>query len=86
MAFRGALRGGGDDGAYTTNGGSLFREYLSQVLSVGSIAFVLWRTEGLQALSTDGEIEDDGREDKGSALRAKPSPTTVGLKKLMTRR
>ena len=56
--------------AYTTNGGSLFREYLSQVLSVGIIAFVLWRTEGLQALSTDGEIEDDGREDKGSALRA----------------
>ena len=49
---------------YTTNGGSLLHEYLSQWLSIGIIVFVVWRTETLQTLTTQGEIveeEEEGR-------------------------
>ena len=51
---------------YMTNGGSLFREYLSQWLSVGIIAFVVWRTETLQAMTTQGEIVEE--EDSNSNI------------------
>lgn len=43
-------------GFYTTNGGSLFREYVSQLNSVLIIAFVLWRVEALQGLTS---LEDE---------------------------
>ena len=52
---------------YMTNGGSLFREYLSQWLSVGIIAFVVWRTETLQAMTTQGEIVEE-EEDSNSNI------------------
>ena len=51
---------------YMTNGDSLFREYLSQWLSVGIIAFVVWRTETLQAMTTQGEIVEE--EDSNSNI------------------
>ena len=51
---------------YMTNGGSLFREYLSQWLSLGIIAFVVWRTETLQAMTTQGEIVEE--EDSNSNI------------------
>jgi hypothetical protein len=35
---------------YTSNMGALGREYLSQVLTVAIVAFLLWRAETLQEL------------------------------------
>ena len=42
---------------YSSNGGALFREYLSQVLTVAIIAFLVWRVETLQEL-TESEEEN----------------------------
>ena len=39
---------------YTSNAGELPREYLSQVISVVLVAWVVWRTESLQELSDGG--------------------------------
>ena len=39
---------------YTSNMGALGREYLSQVLTVAIVAFLLWRTETLQELESSG--------------------------------
>ena len=41
-------------GLYTSNMGALSREYLSQVLTVAIVAFLVWRAETLQ------ELEDSG--------------------------
>ena len=38
---------------YTSNAGELVREYLSQVISIVIIVFLLWRVETLQELETD---------------------------------
>jgi len=38
---------------YTSNAGELMREYLSQVVSIVIIAFLVWRVETLQELETD---------------------------------
>ena len=46
---------------YTSNTGGLMREYLSQILSIAIIAFLLWRVETLQELET----EEDDPEYKG---------------------
>ena len=35
---------------YTSNGGSMLREYLSQVLTLVITGFLVWRTETLQEL------------------------------------
>ena len=35
---------------YTSNAGELMREYMSQVISIVIIAFLLWRVETLQEL------------------------------------
>ena len=35
---------------YTSNSGELMREYLSQVISIVIIAFLVWRVETLQEL------------------------------------
>ena len=35
---------------YTSNAGELMREYLSQVVSIVIIAFLVWRVETLQEL------------------------------------
>jgi AraC-like DNA-binding protein len=43
-------------GFYMTNGGSLLREYLSQLNSVLIIAFVVWRVEALQGLAEEEEV------------------------------
>ena len=48
------------------NGGSLLHEYLSQWLSIGIIVFVVWRTETLQTLTTQGEIVEEEEEDSNS--------------------
>ncbi len=53
---------------YTTNGGSLFREYLSQWLSIGIIAFVVWRTETLQAMTTRGEIVEEEKDSNSNII------------------
>ena len=37
---------------YTSNGGELFREYLSQVITLVIIAFLLWRVETLEELES----------------------------------
>ena len=39
--------------AYTSNAGELMREYLSQVITIAIIAFLLWRVETLQELETE---------------------------------
>ncbi len=52
-------------GFYMTNGGSLFREYLSQLNSVLIIAFVLWRVEALQGLASL-EDEETGMQEEGN--------------------
>ena len=39
---------------YTSNMGALGREYLSQVLTVAIVAFLLWRAETLQELESSG--------------------------------
>ena len=36
--------------AYTSNAGELMREYLSQVITIVIIVFLLWRVETLQEL------------------------------------
>ena len=41
-------------GLYTSNMGALSREYLSQVLTVAIVAFLIWRAETLE------ELEDSG--------------------------
>ena len=38
---------------YTSNGGELLREYLSQVVTLVIIAFLLWRVETLQELKDE---------------------------------
>ena len=38
---------------YTSNAGELMREYLSQVISIVIIVFLVWRVETLQELETD---------------------------------
>lgn len=38
---------------YTSNAGELMREYLSQVITIVIIAFLLWRVETLQELETE---------------------------------
>ena len=38
---------------YTSNAGELIREYLSQLISIVIIAFLLWRVETLQELETN---------------------------------
>ena len=40
---------------YTSNGGELLREYLSQVITLAIIAFLLWRVETLQELPGEEE-------------------------------
>ena len=37
---------------YTSNAGDLMREYLSQIVTIFIIAFLLWRVETLQELET----------------------------------
>jgi hypothetical protein len=39
---------------YTSNMGALGREYLSQVLTVAIVAFLVWRAETLQELESSG--------------------------------
>ena len=39
-------------GLYTSNMGEMAREYLSQLLTIALIAFLLWRTETLQELNS----------------------------------
>lgn len=38
---------------YTSNAGDLMREYLSQIITIVIIAFLLWRVETLQELETE---------------------------------
>ena len=38
---------------YTSNAGELMREYLSQIITIAIIAFLLWRVETLQELETE---------------------------------
>ena len=38
---------------YTSNAGELVREYLSQVITLVIIAFLLWRVETLQELDNE---------------------------------
>ena len=38
---------------YTSNGGELLREYLSQIVTLVIIAFLLWRVETLQELKDE---------------------------------
>lgn len=46
---------------YTSNAGELLREYLSQIISIVIIVFLVWRVETLQELDS----EEDEPEDKG---------------------
>ena len=39
--------------AYTSNAGELVREYLSQIITIVIIAFLLWRVETLQELENE---------------------------------
>ena len=41
-------------GLYTSNMGEMYREYLSQVLTVAIVAFLVWRAETLEELEADG--------------------------------
>ncbi|MBR6458619.1 MAG: hypothetical protein IKS49_00465, partial [Actinomycetaceae bacterium] len=41
-------------GLYTSNMGEMAREYLSQLLTVALVAFLVWRAETLQELSDGG--------------------------------
>ena len=44
---------------YTSNAGELLREYLSQIISIVIIVFLVWRVETLQELdSEEDELED----------------------------
>ena len=38
---------------YTSNAGELVREYLSQIITLVIIAFLLWRVETLQELDNE---------------------------------
>ena len=38
---------------YTTNAGEMAKEYLSQVITLVIIAFLVWRVETLQELETE---------------------------------
>ena len=40
---------------YTSNGGELLREYLSQVITLVIIAFLVWRVETLEELTESEE-------------------------------
>jgi len=75
---------------YTTNGGSLLREYLSQLNSVLIIAFVVWRVEALQGLGSQayeetriqvneetGIQEYEETEAEGNALYSPSTPDTM---------
>ena len=42
---------------YTSNAGELMREYLSQVISIVIIAFLLWRVETLQELPSQEDMK-----------------------------
>lgn len=42
---------------YTSNGGALLREYLSQVITLAIIAFLVWRVETLEELVSEEEME-----------------------------
>ena len=42
---------------YSSNGGALFREYLSQVITLVIVAFLVWRVETLQELPSEEEME-----------------------------
>ena len=44
---------------YTSNAGELVREYLSQVITIVIIAFLLWRVETLQELETWEETNNE---------------------------
>ena len=44
---------------YTSNAGELMREYLSQVITIVIIAFLLWRVETLQELETEETENND---------------------------
>ena len=46
---------------YTSNAGELMREYLSQVVSIGIIAFLLWRAETLQELEGEESEKEQQR-------------------------
>ena len=43
---------------YTSNSGELMREYLSQVVSIVIIAFLVWRVETLQELPSEEDMDD----------------------------
>ena len=43
---------------YTSNGGELMREYLSQVLTLAIVAFLLWRVETLQELPSEEDMDE----------------------------
>ena len=42
---------------YTSNGGELMREYLSQVITLIIVAFLVWRVETLQRLPSEEEMD-----------------------------
>ena len=44
---------------YTSNAGELMREYLSQVVSIVIIAFLLWRVETLQELESEEDMDNE---------------------------
>ena len=52
---------------YTTNAGELMKEYLSQVITIVIIAFLLWRVETLQELDT--EVEEDNENESINILK-----------------
>ena len=43
---------------YTSNAGEMMREYLSQAITLVIVAFLLWRTETLQELVSEEDMED----------------------------
>ena len=43
---------------YTSNAGEMMREYLSQVITIVIIAFLLWRMETLQELKSEEDMKD----------------------------
>ena len=42
---------------YTSNGGDLMREYLSQVLTIVIVGFLLWRVETLEELRDEWGVK-----------------------------
>ena len=67
---------------YTTNGGSLFREYLSQFNSMLIIAFVVWRVEALSSLTPESLATDSLPNGEGSA----PSSTDAMIDGVLKKR